>query len=412
MRGQYVYILINILQIGMKSKRGQAAAAAALLAVIAGLIVLYIIFLQPEDRAELLGEDFRIRSGSTSLRGSGKNITLLNETPGRIDFLSQKKIDHGIPTTHLFTHTQGVVIEQLNSLSVRRSVFSSEDGSMEFSINDLANTENVLLSFVVTQNKGQLLITVNDQEVFNREIATANVAPISIPQRVLRQDNVIVFQVSSPGAAFWRTNRYALQDVKVTADVTRTDARRSRSVFLIANAEYNNFDRAFLKFQPDCNINTASPLEIFINEFNVYSAVPDCGVQRLRLEFPTTYLRRGDNEISLSIERGDYTISQMGIETELKEVDFPVYYFDVSEEQFRGIHNNSKEVIVRLDFVDSVDRKQGQLIVNGHINGFDTKELFVEDDISRDIERGNNAIKIKPERTVDIRKMTVSVVSS
>ncbi|MBS3138540.1 hypothetical protein J4207_02440 [Candidatus Woesearchaeota archaeon] len=387
----------------MKSKRGQAAAAATLIAVIAGMIVLYIIFLQPDDRAELLGED--IRFSGTGLRSSGKNATLLNETPGRVDFLSQKKVEHSIPTVHLFTHTKGVVIEQRPSLQVSRSLFSSSDASMSFHIGDIANTENVLLSFNVQEFKGQLTITLNEQVIFQGDLA--NIAPISIPIRLLKQENSLLFQASSPGAAFWRTNGATLQDVKVTADVTDTDATRSRSVFLISNTEYNNLEKVFLKFQPDCNINTASPLDIFVNEFNVYSGVPDCGVQRMKLEFPVSYVRRGENEISLSIERGDYIVAQLAVEAELKEVDFPVYYFDVSEEQFRGIQNDSKDVIIRLDFVDSIDRKQGQLIVNGHINGFDSKDVFLEKEVSRDIERGNNAIKIKPERTLDIRKITV-----
>src|SRR3989344_9695344 len=102
----------------VKHKKGQAAAAAALIAVIAGMIVLYIIFLQPEDRAELLGEDTFTGSRSSSSSSSSRNITLLNESPGRIDFLSQKKIEHSLPTAHVFTHTAGSVLEEKDSLAV------------------------------------------------------------------------------------------------------------------------------------------------------------------------------------------------------------------------------------------------------------------------------------------------------
>ena len=45
--------------------------------------------------------------------------------------------------------------------------------------------------------------------------------------------------------------------------------------------------------------------------------------------------------------------------------------------------------------------------MNGHVTIFDSKEVFVEEDISQDIERGNNGVKIKPERTLDVRKLTV-----
>ncbi|HLD33212.1 MAG TPA: hypothetical protein VJB66_00700 [Candidatus Nanoarchaeia archaeon] len=395
----------------MVNNKGQAAAAAALIAVIAAMIVLYIIFLQPEDRAELLGEDtFSSSSGRTSSLSS-KNVTLLNESPGRIDFLSQKKIEHSIPTAHVFTQTEGAVLEQKDSMTVERSLFSSKDGMFEFSLADLSNTENVLLSFGVQEPRGQLIITLNDETIVDKEIITANIDPIALPSRALRESNTLTFQVSSPGIAFWRTNRYALVDVQVTGDVTEITARRSRSTFLVSSVEYGNLERIFLKFQPNCNSRTAGPITVYVNEFNIYSGVPDCGVQRLRLEIPITHIQQGENEVTFEIESGDYILSQIAIESELEQVDFPVYYFDLSEDQFRSVQNRTKDVKVRLDFVDTVDRKQGQFIVNGYVTGFDTKELSVEKDISEDLERGSNSVKIRPEKSLDVRKISVTLTS-
>ena len=57
-----------------------------------------------------------------------------------------------------------------------------------------------------------------------------------------------------------------------------------------------------------------------------------------------------------------------------------------------------------------MDRKQGSLFVNGRLTGFDTRELSAEEDISADIERGDNSVKIKPERTLDIRRLQVLLV--
>ena len=71
-----------------KNKRAQAAAAAALLAIIVGLIILYILFIPPGEREKILGEDGE-RPGVTTV--VTENVTLLSESPRRIDFLSQKK---------------------------------------------------------------------------------------------------------------------------------------------------------------------------------------------------------------------------------------------------------------------------------------------------------------------------------
>src|SRR3989344_5557668 len=169
-----------------RNKRGQAAGAAALIAVIAGMIVLYIIFLQPEDRAELLGEDTFTSSGRSS-SSSTRNLTLLNESPGRIDFLSQKKIEHSIPTAHVFTQTQGSILEQKDSLTVERSLFSSKDAVFTFGLEDQENTENVLLSFNIQTQSGRLTITLNDEIIIDREITTANIEPIVLPSRLLKE---------------------------------------------------------------------------------------------------------------------------------------------------------------------------------------------------------------------------------
>jgi hypothetical protein len=253
-------------------------------------------------------------------------------------------------------------------------------------------------------------VLLNDQEILNREVLSGNVDPVSLPQRLLKTENRLIFRVGSPGAAFWRTNEYMLENVQVTADVTRTDAKRSKNVFLVSALESNNIDRAALRFQPDCDTAESGPLDIWINEYNVYSGVPDCGVTRERIEFAPTYLRVGENEIVFAIENGDYTITQIAVESQLKQIDFPAYFFELSEEQFRDIKNGTKEVVLRMDFVDTTERKQGQIFVNGHTVGFDTKGLFIEEEITRDIEKGSNSIKIKPENTIDVRKLTVRLV--
>ncbi len=395
--------------IALHNRKAQAAAAAALLAIIAALIVLYILFIPQEEREKILDGDGTDGIRNLS-RAREKNVTLLDETPGRLDFLSQKRIEHAIPAAHLFTRTAGVALEQKDSLYVKRTLFSSLEADFPFTVADLANTENVLLSFTLAKAKGRLIIALNGEELLNREITTPNIAPLHLPPKLLKADNVLHVQASSPGAAFWRTNEFSLENVQVTADVTRTQAQRSRNVFLISQVEFNNLDRARLRFQADCDPDLAGPLDIWVNQYNVYSAVPDCGVGPVSVEFPPSYFLSGQNELIMSIERGDYLVSHVSVESQLKEIDFPVFFFDLSEEQFKSVKNSTKRVLVRLDFVDTVDRKQGSLFVNGRLTGFDTRELSAEEDISADIERGDNSVKIKPERTLDIRRLLVLLV--
>jgi hypothetical protein len=336
---------------------------------------------------------------------------LLLETPGRIDFLSQKSIDHTIPTAHIFTRTEGFVLEKKASLYTKRSLFSSVETNLTLRISDLVNTENIILSGLVTEGSGRLRVVLNDNEVFNGEVKGGNLPLIELDKKYLKTDNLLVFSVSSPGFAFWKTNAYQLENVQITADITSIDAQSSRSLFLVSATESNNLERIKIKFKPDCTIESGR-LDIWINQYNIYSSVPDCGGERVTLEFSPTYLQIGENEVIFKISQGDYYIDHISIESELKTIDFPVYYFELSEEEFLDVEEEDAKVVLRMDFVDITEEKRGEVVVNGHLSGFDTKDIFYELDISDDVERGNNGIQIKPKKTLDIKELEVILAPS
>ena len=68
----------------MKFKKAKPSgnAAAVLVAIIAALIVIYILFLPPAERQALLEGEV---NETGALIAEGGNITLLSESPGRLD---------------------------------------------------------------------------------------------------------------------------------------------------------------------------------------------------------------------------------------------------------------------------------------------------------------------------------------
>ena len=52
----------------------------------------------------------------------------------------------------------------------------------------------------------------------------------------------------------------------------------------------------------------------------------------------------------------------------------------------------------------------GDLIFNGHQKHFDTKEVSFILDVSDDAVQGNNVIKIRPKKTLEIRELRVDLV--
>jgi len=394
-------------------KRGQAAGAGILVAVIAIAIITFVIFISPEERSQILDEDFSDTTGASrtdELEDATTSVNLLKESPGRIDFLSQTEIDHPLPSVNIYTKTESQVLAEKASTFAKKSVFSEEQGNFKFTLGEIGLTENVLLAFEVTELSGRLIITFNGENIFDGELKEGNPAPILLPQSFLKRDNELVFTMSSPGFAFWKTNKVVLQNVKIVGDVTDIDVRSSRHTFLVSETEKRNLEKATLKFEPDCRFGEVGPLLVSLNGEELYNAVPDCDLAFVPIEFSPDLLIQGENSVTFTTTTGVYVLSHVVIESELTEIEFPTYYFELSQEDYEDVKNEDKRVRLRLDFVDVVSSKYGEIVFNGYQNHFDTRESSIALDVSQDILAGTNSVKIKPRKTIEVRELKVDLV--
>lgn len=391
-----------------RTKRGQssAAGAAVLIAIIAVLIVGFVILIPPQERAKLLND------------GSNTSITapatiekkLLAVSPGRIDYLVQKEIEHPIPVVNIYARTEAKILAEKNLAYAKKGAFSEQTDVLTVMVPDLKHTENMLLSMDVKEGEGKLVILVNGEQVFNDEVRPGSQAPISVPQNILKEENTVVFAASSPGLAFWRTHEVSLGSIKVVADVTSVEAQSSRNIFLVSETEHKNLQKAVLKFQPSCNFQTVGVLDVSVNGKLIYSSVPDCDLAMVPIEFAPETLNQGENEVVFRTEKGDYLLTHIVVESELREVEFPTYYFDLTYEEYRAIKDGDKRVRLTMNFVDVVARKFGDIIFNGHTRYFDTKEVSFILDVSDDVVQGANAVKIKPRKTLEVRELRVDLL--
>jgi len=396
----------------MEAKRGQAAAGAAvLIAIIAGLLIMFVILIPPQERAELLGETDSSSSGSKTVGLGQAEKNLLTENPGRIDYLAQKQIEHPLPITHIYTQTESKILAEKKIAYAKKGIFSEETTDFSFSIPDLANTVNLLLNLrVVNINEGKLIITLNEEIIYSAYVDPGTPVTLSLPQNLLAGNNLLNFAVSSPGIAFWKTFEVSLEDVMVVADVTSVSAQSSKNIFLISETEIENLDRVLLKFQPECKTGEVGKLTIKVNSNQIYQGIPDCDIAMVPIEFSFNNLYQGENEITFHTEKGNYFLSHMMVESKLKDVDFPTYYFELSHEEYLDVQDEEKRVRLNLDFVDVVVRKRGDLVVNGHVYHFDTKEVSYLVDISDDVVKGLNALKIRPKKTLEIRELRADLI--
>ncbi len=393
------------------NKKAQAAGTAVLLAIIAGLLIMFIILIPPQERAELLGEDDETTLVSDQeIEEAIPEINLLTESPGRIDYLAQNEIEHPLPVVNIFTRTESKILAEKNIVYAKRAVFTDVTSTFEFIVPDLDNSENLLLNFNVKSLDDELVIVLNGEKIFHSTIEGTNVAPIKLPSNFLETNNELVFKAGSPGIAFWATNEAELENIKVVADVTSLESQSSKNIFLVSETEKGNLEKVTLKFQPECVYGEVGKLNVRVNGEEIYDAVPDCDLAMVPIEFSADTLFQGENEVVFSVTEGTYLLSHVVIESDLEKIEYPTYYFELSEEQYNIVKDGSRRIRLEIDFVDVVADKYGDLVFNGHTKHFDTKEISFVVDLSDDIEKSNNALQIKPKKTLDIRELTIDLV--
>ncbi len=392
-------------------KRGQqgGGAAAVLVALIGLFVVLYIIFLPQAEREDLLGEG----NGDSDDNGdsdSKYNKTLLLAHPGNLDYLSQTEVEHRMPSLNLYTKKEGEVLKELNSMYLKHSLFTQKYETLRFDVDDPANTENALISFLVDAHDGVLSVDVNENNIFNKEIETANIEPIKIPEEHIKQTNEIVFKVSGPGFAFWKSNEYILQKVTVTADVADISGQESTTTFIVEESEKNNLKKAYVKFFPDCVPGEVGKLVVNLNNQNILSAVPDCGILN-SYEFLPHHLVEGENRLEFRAESGRYLIDQIKVKSELKQPRNYIYDFELDSDQYSDIVSKGNKTHVNLTMLFENDDKykEAEIIINDRQRHMETKDKMYYRLIDDFVKEGYNYIKIVPKSQMYIVDLKVEI---
>ncbi|MEM4260025.1 MAG: hypothetical protein QXG00_02210 [Candidatus Woesearchaeota archaeon] len=388
--------------------------AAIVLAITTLLIVLYILFLPPDVRDDLLNED---NNGGTT--DNIKNKTLLVENVGRIDAINTRSRDHNLNSFGIYATRESRQYSIINSIYIKNGLFGNEFGRATFSI-DTQNAENFLLSFNVEKHEGRLIITLNGQTIFDRDINEYNPEPIRLEKTLLRQNNEIIFKTNSAGIAFWRVNEYVLRNVQITSDITDKSNSVNEQKLYISREEINNLEKATLYFYPRCQNNQA-PLLIEVNNNNVFLGQPDCNILNTIL-IGDEVIIEGTNKIRFSSEgEGRYLIDNIKLKTDLKEALNPIFYFEAEDNLFTNIDEEEPEksvvkkdydIIFKLRFTNPYDRKKAEIVVNGHRFYMDTEKQTYTKNIDNFIVPGSNSIEIIPDTSFDVTELRVYITET
>ena len=394
----------------MKKAQG-GINAAILVAVIAGLIILYILFL-PEAEREALLENKTVKKTTGDDEDEEEDI-LLREFPGRIDIV-EGIIDKSIPNIYLFERTDAKELERINPFIVRNGWFDKKDMTVSFGIDDLENSDNVMLSFKAKKHEGILTIKLNNEIVYENDITGETVAPIRLKRNLLMEDNTFEFSVSSVGFRFWKTNEYSLDDIKIVGDITDKSKQESRNVFTLTGTELFNIEEANLKFVPYCKkVADVGVLDVSVNNRNIYSAVPVCE-DPTKVPIPLGILDVGENKVIFRTDKGSYSVEQIKVEFIEKEVEKKVYFFEVNQSVIDDIEDEEINIVLTIEFVDDEENKRADLNINDRLSTIDQEERFFtktlnDDDDPDYIEEGNNFIEIRPRTRLDIVELKVEI---
>ncbi len=389
-----------------KRAQGGGMNAAILVAIIAAVIIVYILFLPTEDRKDLLEEESDYAGGSSS---KDDTIVLLSENVGRLDPVGRVR-DKDIPNVNIFETTNSQVLDTVNPISVRNGWFDKRIKIIKFGIEDLDITNNVVLSFSAPKRKGILSIKLNGELVYEYEIASLNIDPIKLRKSSLKVNNELEFSVNGVGGKFWATNEYALENIKIIGDITDVSRQESQNVFTLTDTEYKNLEKVEIKFIPYCSSTaTVGVLDVFINNRNIFSAVPACN-DRYEQEVPISAVSAGQNKVIFKTNKGSYSIEQIKLDFMEKDVPEAVYYFEVNSTAFEDIEDGEYDAFIRIEFVDDEKTKKLDLNINDHLVRINQDDKTYDRNIDDWIEEGNNFIKITPiKTTLDIVEVNIEL---
>jgi len=383
----------------MKNKKAQVGynpqSYISLLILIIGVsMIVYILMLPPAERVELLEQN---RTGLDNDDVRDDITILLTREPGTLTKIPDTEIIEDIPSFNLYTRTDAAVLIDFDSIYIKKSLFEEQQRNISFTINDLDNTDNYVLSFTSPKHKGILTIILNGYIVYSSEILSQSPAPIELPKDYLNNKNNLLFKVSGPGIEFWKSNEYIIQNMKITADVTDISAQENKQFIYVSAEEKENLESYELSFIVDCKESDVAPLQIYLNKRLIYNSVPDCGY---KVKVPTVDERRlvkGENELLFRTERGSYLLYGIESKLNLKEPIFPTYYFTLSDDTYKDIDNDKADLNVTLLFTNDEDLKKGVIFVNDIKFEIDTYDKFFNKKINKFVREGNNAVEIRPE---------------
>jgi len=394
-----------------KKAQDSAKGAAVLILLIAIFTVLYLLLLPPAEREAVLNQtvdEGDIDDAASEESSSAKTIMI--ENPGTVYKTEESKVIHDINSVNLFIKEQPVTTLLYDSFIISKSLFSEIFQDQTFTLEDINNLKNIVLYFTVKDADGKLEIRLNNNVVFLDEIPEVGIVKlIDLPINQIKEENKIKFSVSSPGIKFWSTNAYKLEDVGLKKTFEEVNPKEERT-FTLSSEEKQYIETARLSYSLYCNSlegEEYTEFKIFVNQKSMLSKTIHCIGGAESIEIPIEYMYEGKNTLLFMIEKGDFLISKIKVESQTKKETYPTYHFNLDSDEYEDITGDKKDLMLRLDLIG--DSKKARIQINSKYINLDTTEDEYSKDISSFAEEGDNLIKLIPSETFTIEALKINL---
>ncbi len=394
----------------MHNKKGQEGTAiAVVLIVIALFMVLYILFISPEERAKILEPQTVDQQSTTSTTNA--QVELLAVSPGVLSPSKDFGSSHPIPSMNLFVKTEPNLDTLAQNLVIKSGLFSSSSPVLKFKTDDVKNTKSVALNFFVDKTSGgELRIKLNGRTVYS-EVLDLGAQVIELDSNLLQSENELELSTSGPGILFWQTNSINLKNILLKQEFERTNAKEDRS-FTLSPGEKSTLSKATLSYTQVCNARLEKQtalLDINVNGRRAESLRIVCVTTQQQFEIDTSFFQEGQNTLSMNLEEGDFSFNQINLLTQTSETKFQTYQFSVPTKEFNKVKSGDRVVKLDLFFLQENKAKNARLDINNNEVLVNTNDNSFSRDITDLVVSGTNFLRIIPSNTITINNLKVSL---
>lgn len=370
------------------NRKAQAAAVGVL--VVGILIVAYLMSLPREDKCKSMPDLPECQEDSNL-----SESVLLSESPGFLQPI-EDSIEYNIGSIDLFTReTTEIPFAISTDPTVEKSWFNSKKITQDFEVPGEAKKIYVIVGIAQAEGFASLAVVINGKTV--GRVVGAGTHFVDIPIDSVKRDNTLELIPSTPIIP-GITNRFKINYLALKQTYTTTQPKIERSFIISQDA--NDILSAMLTFTADCY--SKDSLKVRINNDTVVN-------EKICTEYSNDVMSAlaRSNIISFETE-GNYFIHNVKLKVKFKQKDYVTYYFSINKDDFEKIDEGRVLAFLKLRFPDA-EKKKITVYANGNPINIDTANLEYKTAIGMLLKRGQNSIKIVPEKSVSIGQLSIEL---